>query len=148
MVPSTGYIKVFDLIPLYDGLLLRYPVDYEKMEMGELEMQPKLFDIFREHKAWVKLLKISTVASLNSLVENKRAGDLIKVGEALHEKKIAQIADQIKQKGNVKECVLCKSRWTITSWIASILRATRKAITILRRWKPLITSSLIKTSSI
>jgi uridine kinase len=81
---------------------LRYPVDYEKMEMGELEMQPKLFDIFREHKAWVKLLKISTVASLNSLVENKRAGDLIKVGEALHEKKIAQIADQIKQKGNVK----------------------------------------------
>ena len=102
MVPSTGYIRVFDLIPLYDGLLLRYPVDYEKMEMGELEMQPKLFDIFREHKAWVKLLKISTVASLNSLVENKRAGDLIKVGEALHEKKIAQIADQIKQKGNVK----------------------------------------------
>ncbi|MBQ2098212.1 MAG: nucleoside kinase, partial [Bacteroidales bacterium] len=102
MVPSTGYISVFDLIPFYDGMLLRYPTDYEKMEIGELEMQPKLFDIFREHKSWVKLLDISTVASLNSLVENKRAGDLIKVGEALHEKKIAQIADKIAQAGNIK----------------------------------------------
>lgn len=102
MVPSTGYVSVFDLIPFYDGMLLRYPTDYEKMEIGELEMQPKLFDIFREHKSWVKLLDISTVASLNSLVENKRAGDLIKVGEALHEKKIAQIADKIAQAGNIK----------------------------------------------
>ncbi|MCR5455960.1 MAG: nucleoside kinase [Bacteroidales bacterium] len=102
MVPSTGFISVFDLIPFYDGMLLRFPTDFENMEIEQLVMQPKLFDIFREHKSWVELLNISTVASLNSLVEKGRAGDLIKVGEALHEKKIAQIADQIKQAGNIK----------------------------------------------
>ena len=102
MVPSTRFISVFDLIPFYDGMLLRFPTNFKKMEIEPLVMQPKLFDIFREHKSWVKLLNISTVASLNALVEKGWAGDLIKVGEALHEKKIAQIADQIKQKGNVK----------------------------------------------
>lgn len=102
MLPSTGYVSVFDLIPFFDGMLLRYPTDFDIMEIEPLEMQPKLFDVFREHKSWVRLLNISTVASLNELVEKGRAGDLIKIGEALHEKKIAQIADRIKQAGNIK----------------------------------------------
>lgn len=102
MMPGTGMVSVFDIIPFYDGMLLRFPTDFDNFEIEPLEMQPKLFDIFREHKSWVKLLGVSTVSTLNTLVDEGKAGDLIKVGEALHEKKIAQIADQIKQAGNIK----------------------------------------------
>jgi uridine kinase len=102
MMPGTGMVSVFDIIPFYDGMLLRFPTDFDNFEIEPLVMQPKLFDIFREHKSWVKLLGVSTVSTLNTLVDEGKAGDLIKVGEALHEKKIAQIADQIKQAGNIK----------------------------------------------
>ncbi len=102
MMPCTGMVSEFDIIPFYDGMLLRYPTDIDNFEIETLEMQPKLFEIFREHKAWVKLLGVATVAPLNKIVEDGRGGDLIKVGEALHEKKIAQIADRIKQAGNIK----------------------------------------------
>lgn len=102
LVPSTKYLTVFDLIPYYDGMLLRFPTDFKTMTIAPLEKQDKLFEVFREYKSWSKLLGISTVDSLNKAVATGEAGDIIKVAEALQEKKIAQIADRIKQAGNVK----------------------------------------------
>ncbi len=102
LLPSTGMVNVFDLVPYYDGMLLRYPTDYKNVEIDPLELQPKLFDVFREHKAWVKLMGIATVDSLNESVKSGEASDVIKVAEALQEKKIAQIAERIKQSGNIK----------------------------------------------
>lgn len=102
LVPNTKYLTVFDLIPYYDGLLLRFPTDFKTMTISPLEKQDKLFEVFREFKSWGKLLGVSTVSTLNHAAELGFAGDVIKVAEALHEKKIAQIADLIKQKGNVK----------------------------------------------
>ncbi|MBQ3689271.1 MAG: nucleoside kinase [Bacteroidales bacterium] len=102
LVPSTKYLSVFDLIPYYDGLLLRFPTNFKTMEILPLEKQDKLFEVFREYKSWGKLLGISTVNTLNKAVKEGYSGEIIKVAEALHEKKIAQIADLIKQKGNVK----------------------------------------------
>ncbi len=102
LAPSTGSITTFDLIPYYDGLLLQHPTDYENMTIAPLEMQEKLFEVFRENKQWVKLLKISTIDSINKKVDNGDCGEIIKLGEALQEKKIAEIAETIKQKQNTK----------------------------------------------
>lgn len=102
LAPSTGSITTFDLIPYYDGVLLQHPTDYEKMEIAPLEMQEKLFEVFRENKQWVKLLKINTIDSINKSVDSGDCGLIIKLGEALQEKKIAEIAETIKQKQNTK----------------------------------------------
>ncbi|MBQ3656188.1 MAG: nucleoside kinase [Bacteroidales bacterium] len=102
LVPNTKYLTVFDLILYYDGLLLRFPTDFKTMTISPLEKQVKLFEVFREYKSWGKLLGISSVDTLNLAVKLGCAGEIIKVAEALHEKKIAQIADLIKQKGGVK----------------------------------------------
>ncbi len=98
LVPSTGYLKVFDLIPYYDGMLLRFPHPDNPDELGPIIEQPKLFEIFREYKKWAEILGISTVGSINEIVQQGKAGDLIKVSEALHEKKVAYIADLIAQR--------------------------------------------------
>ena len=102
LAPSTGSITTFDLIPYYDGLLLQHPTDYENMTIAPLEMQEKLFEVFRENKQWVKLLKINTIDSINKSVDAGDCGLIIKLGEALQEKKIAEIAETIKQKQNTK----------------------------------------------
>ncbi len=102
LVPSTGYLKVFDLIPYYDGMLLRFPTQDNPEELGPIVEQPKLFEIFREYKQWVEILGVSTVGSINEQVQDGKAGDLIKISEALHEKKVAQIADMIKHRGDVR----------------------------------------------
>ncbi len=102
LVPSTGYLKVFDLIPYYDGMLLRFPSRDNPEELGPILEQPKLFEIFREYKHWVEILGVSTVGSINEQIQQGNAGDLIKVSEALHEKKVAEIADMVKNRGNVR----------------------------------------------
>ncbi len=90
LVPSTGYLKVFDLLPYYDGMLLRFPSPENPTELGPILEQPKLFEIFREYKNWGEILGVSTVGSINEQIQNRKAGDLIKISEALHEKKVAQ----------------------------------------------------------
>ncbi len=102
LVPSTGYLKIFDLIPYYDGMLLRFPTMKNPDELGPIIEQPKLFEIFREYKKWVEILGVSTIGSINEMIKHGHAGDLIKVSEALHEKKVAEIADMIAKRGNVR----------------------------------------------
>lgn len=102
LVPDTGYITKFDLIKYYNGMLLRYPVDTPNFNIPTLKKQEKLFEVFCEESRWYKLLGFSNVASLNKIAKNNKATDLIKISEALHEKKLAQIAEQIKSTGNIK----------------------------------------------
>jgi len=102
LVPSTGYLKVFDLLPYYQGMLLRFPSQNEPEALGEIIEQSKLFDIVQEYKEWSEIINIPTIGSINEAVLNNKNGELIKVTEALHAKKVSQIADQIKKNNNIK----------------------------------------------
>ncbi len=96
LAPSTGCLKIFDLIPYKNGMLLRLPDRHNPQELLPVIPQDKLFNVFSEHKRWGKILETTDIGSLNKLIENKFTGPIIKISEALHEKKISQIADQIK----------------------------------------------------
>ncbi len=102
LLPSTGYLKTFDLIPYYKGMLLRFPLRTNPNELGEIIQQEQLFEIFQEYQNWVEILEISTVGNINEKIQAGKAGDLIKFSEALHEKKVSQIADKIKKHENTK----------------------------------------------
>jgi len=95
MVPSSGYLKKFDLVKYYDGLLLMIPKRSNPEEMEDLILQNKMFDIFREHKRWIDILGVSSIGSINRMVLDGNGDELIKIGEALQEKKVGQIADEI-----------------------------------------------------
>lgn len=103
LVPSTGYIKVFDLVSYFDGMLLRVPNRKKPDELQPIVQQNKMFEIFREYKTWGDIIGVGSIGNINKQVVEGHAGELIKISEALHEKKIAEIADMISQrKGKVK----------------------------------------------
>lgn len=95
LVPSTGYIRLFDIVKYYDGLLLRIPSRENPTKLEEVVKQEKMLEVFQEYHRWNQILGISTVGDLNVACNHGHATDLIKVSEALQEKKIAQIADEI-----------------------------------------------------
>lgn len=95
LVPSTGYIRLFDIVKYYDGLLLRIPSRENPTKLEEVVKQKKMLEVFQEYHRWNQILGISTVGDLNVACNHGHATDLINVSEALQEKKIAQIADEI-----------------------------------------------------
>ena len=95
LMPSTGYINVFELEPYHDGMLLRIPNRQDPRELEENVPQDKMFEIFKEYLGWNKLLQIRNVGQFNKACKNNKSFEMIKLSEALHEKKIAQIADTI-----------------------------------------------------
>lgn len=95
LVPSTGYIRLFDIVKYYDGLLLRIPSRENPTKLEEVVKQEKMLEVFQEYHRWNQILGISTVGDLNVACNHGHATDLINVSEALQEKKIAQIADEI-----------------------------------------------------
>lgn len=95
LVPSTGYIRLFDIVKYYDGLLLRIPSRESPTKLEEVVKQEKMLEVFQEYHRWNQILGISTVGDLNVACNHGHATDLINVSEALQEKKIAQIADEI-----------------------------------------------------
>lgn len=99
MVPSTGYLKVFDLQPYDDGVILRHPNKTHPFDLPEFEEHPKLAQIFREAERWGEIVEIDYVAKLNDNIKHGKYFNAIKIAEALHEKKVAQIADQITESG-------------------------------------------------
>jgi len=105
-VPSTGYLTVFDLVPYYDGILLRIPKPSNFNEVQPYSKLDKLFGIFQEHKDWAEILTVPNVANLNEKALDGRSGDIIKISEALHEKKIAEIANLINDRKNEIKVVL------------------------------------------
>lgn len=95
LVPSTGYIRLFDIVKYYDGLLLRIPSRENPTKLEEVVKQEKMLEVFQEYHRWNQILGISTVGDLNVACNEGHATNLINVSEALQEKKIAQIADEI-----------------------------------------------------
>ncbi len=106
LVPSTGYLKVFDLVSYYEGLLLRIPNPAKFSEVQPYSKLDKLFGIFQEHKDWAELMDVPNVAQLNENTLNGESGDIIKISEALHEKKIAEIANLIRDRKDKVKIVL------------------------------------------
>lgn len=106
LAPSTGYISTFDLNKYYKGMLLQFPKPSAPTEVEELIIQNKMFDIFREHATWNQILNVRYIGDINRAVSNGKAEVMIKVSEALHEKKISQIADQIAARKDKVKIVL------------------------------------------
>lgn len=98
MVPSTGYLKLFKLKYYFPGVIIQYPDKSNPNEIPHFVEQSKLAAIFREAERWGKILNIEYVANLNDTILEKKYPELIRVAEALHEKKVAQIADMIFEK--------------------------------------------------
>ncbi len=106
LVPSTGYLKWFDIIKYVEGLLVRVPKRSNPYELEDVKVEDKLFKIFREHKKWGVILDVPYVGSLNRAIAEKRATDLIKISEAHHEKLISKIAEAIYNKTEIVKLVL------------------------------------------
>ena len=98
LLPSSGYINVFDLEPYQDGMLLRIPNRDNPTVLEDAIAQEKMFGIFREYNRWNKLLKINNVNEFNIACKDNKSFEMIKLAEALHEKKVAQIADAIAER--------------------------------------------------
>ena len=106
MLTSTGCIQNFGVEKYYDGILLRFPVPTNMEELEPAIKQDKLFGIFREHKKWAEILKVEDIARLNTVTRDGGYRNLIKISEALHEKKIAEIASAITDKRDKVNIVL------------------------------------------
>ncbi|MBQ8866721.1 MAG: nucleoside kinase [Bacteroidaceae bacterium] len=102
LLPDTGYIGLFDLMKFDDGVLLRYPDRNDPSRLGDMIRQDKMLEVFKEHSRWHDILGVSTIGDINVASLAGRATDLINVSEALQEKKIARIADDIHRRGTVK----------------------------------------------
>ena len=102
LLTNTSQLHLFGLEKYFDGALLRIPRIDSPGELGALTRQDKMFDVFNEHIAWQKLLGLRTVGDLNSVVADNMSTLLINVSEALQEKKIGAIADEIAHRRGVK----------------------------------------------
>lgn len=103
LAPSTGYVDIFDLTPYKDGMFLRVPDRKDTKKLSEEVNQDKLFGTFSEYTEWNEIMGLSNVGNMNSMIQKKRVmSDVIKVAEALQEKKITRIADDICERGTVK----------------------------------------------
>ena len=103
LVPSTGYLTVWDIQPYHDGLLLRVPSREDPTKVADFEDQPKTFEMFKEALRWNIIMGLSTVGDVNEAFLNGRASELIQIAEALQEKKIVQIAEEIDRRYKDKE---------------------------------------------
>ena len=102
LLTNTSQIYLFGLEKYYDGLLLRIPSREHPTELGELVMQDKMFGIFKEHHRWQDILGLRTVGDLNEVIDQGRSNLLIQVSEALQEKKIGKIADEIANRKGIR----------------------------------------------
>ncbi len=102
LLTNTSKLYLFGLEKYYDGLLLRIPSLTDPSQLGELVRQDKMFDIFQEHHRWQDLLGVSTVGVLNEAIKKGFSVDAINLCEALQEKKLGQIADEIASRKGVK----------------------------------------------
>ena len=98
LLPSSGYITLFDIVPFKDGMLVRIPNRDNPLILEDSIQQEKMFSIFQEYNRWNKLLNINNVSDFNVACKDKKSFEMIKLAEALHEKKIAQTADAIAEK--------------------------------------------------
>ena len=102
LLTNTKQIYLFGVEKYFDGLLLRLPSREHPSELGEMTHQDKMFGIFKEHHQWQDILGLRTIGDLNETIMNGYSSQLIQISEALQEKKIAKIADEIAQRKGVK----------------------------------------------
>ena len=102
MLTNTSQLYLFGLEKYFDGLLLRIPSPEHPNELGEMTHQDKMFGIFKEHHQWQSILGLRTIGDLNDVIEKGGSSQLIQVSEALQEKKIARIADEIAQRKGIR----------------------------------------------
>ena len=102
MVPSTGYLKMFGLEKYENGLLLKVPSAKNINVIPKTRRLPKLFSIYQQNKEWAEQMGVPYVSDMNRIVEEKRALETILMAEAFQEKRIASVAEAIKQRGRVK----------------------------------------------
>ena len=95
LVPGTGVLKVWSISPFHGGILLRVPDRHNPGQLAPLFDQPKTFDVFSETLSWNRIMRLDNVGDVNQSCLDGKASDLIKVAEALQEKKIVQIAEDI-----------------------------------------------------
>lgn len=98
MAPSTGYLKVWDVISADGGFLFLYPDEQNADKLAAIPSMPNFFSVFSEGERWCSLMECETVADLNDLTVSGKLRELIRVNEALHEKRYAQVADMICQR--------------------------------------------------
>ena len=106
LLPSTNYLGLYDLVPYYDGFLLIIPNRENPVQLEEVVFQPKIFDIYKEYVGWNKIMDLNNVGEFNVACRNNQSFNLIKVSEALHEKKVASIADMVSQRAEKVRFVL------------------------------------------
>jgi uridine kinase len=102
LLTNTSQLYLFGLEPYYDGMLLRIPSQEDPSKLGAFIRQDKMFEIFKEHHRWQTILGMRTVGDLNDAIVKGRSNQLIQLSEALQEKKIAQIADEIASRKTIK----------------------------------------------
>ena len=105
LVPSTGLLKVWSLTTYRGGMLLRVPDRHAPEELAPFFEQPKTFDIFAETLRWNRIMDLENVGDVNYACENGRASELIEIAEALQEKKIVQIAEEIERRHQLPDPV-------------------------------------------
>lgn len=103
LLPSAGYLKVWGLERCHDGLLLRVPDKNNPMQLAERIEMPRTFEVFAEKVHWDVIMRLSTAGDVNQAVINGHASELIQVSEALQEKKIVKIAEEIDTRFHRKE---------------------------------------------
>ncbi len=99
MMPSTGYLKVWDIVPAEGGFVFVYPDDENPDRISKVPAMPNFFSVFTEGERWCQLMECETVADLNDLTTSGRIRELIRVNEALHEKRYSQVADMVCSRG-------------------------------------------------
>ncbi len=129
MAPSTGYLRVWDIVSAKGGFMFIFPDDQNPDRVADYHEMPHYFGVFSEGKRWGKLMECETVADLNELVRTGRIRELIRVNEALHERKYAQVADMVCQRG-AKAVMLAgpssSGKTTSGNRLATQLRASGK----------------------
>ena len=97
LAPSTGYVRHFDIEHYYKGFYLALPLRTDPDRIVRTVHQDKMFGIFREYQSWVRIMGVPTVGDVNAKVLAGDAGGMIKLAEAFHERKFAEVADAILQ---------------------------------------------------
>ena len=99
MAPSTGYVQVWEILPAEGGFVFIYPDDANPDEIAEYKTTPRVFEVCKEGDRWCELMECETITDLNDLTASGKIRELIRVNEALHEKRYAQVADMVCQRG-------------------------------------------------
>ncbi len=106
LVPTCGVLKVFELLPYEQGFVLRYPPSGNHESLEPFQDNPVLYSVYNEYKRWGRILGVSSVGSLNRMNRPKEIKGFIQVVEALHNKKIAEIADRISERSGEVRAIL------------------------------------------